>query len=105
MKRTTTIGIIAATLAAGTVAGAGVSAQAATPPRCGNTSLTYGLSQTDGFAGHSAFVLQFRNRGVPAARCTATRAWTRRLPTERRWRTPGGPCSARRAVAGTACSW
>ncbi|HEU5270502.1 MAG TPA: DUF4232 domain-containing protein [Jatrophihabitans sp.] len=34
---------------------------AATVPACGNTSLDYGLSRTEGFMGHSAFVLEFRN--------------------------------------------
>ncbi|MDQ1745074.1 MAG: hypothetical protein QOE23_3413 [Pseudonocardiales bacterium] len=33
----------------------------ATAPACGNSSLDYGVSRTDGFAGHSAFVLLYRN--------------------------------------------
>ncbi|MGL1710513.1 DUF4232 domain-containing protein, partial [Vibrio parahaemolyticus] len=32
-------------------------------PACGNTSLDYGVSASQGFAGHSAFVLLFRNHG------------------------------------------
>jgi hypothetical protein len=46
--------------ATGLAIGAG-SAGAAAAPACGNTSLDYGISRTDGFAGHSAFVLEFRN--------------------------------------------
>jgi hypothetical protein len=45
-----TIGLVAGTGAAGAAA-----------PACGNTSLDYGLSRTEGFAGHSAFVLLYRN--------------------------------------------
>jgi len=45
-----TIGLVAGTSQAGAAA-----------PACGNGSLDYGLSRTDGFAGHSAFVLLYRN--------------------------------------------
>lgn len=48
-----------ASVAIGLAAGAGPAGAAV--PACGNTSLDYGLSRTDGFAGHSAFVLEFRN--------------------------------------------
>jgi hypothetical protein len=43
----------------GLVAGTGPAGAAA--PACGNSSLDYGLSRTEGFAGHSAFVLLYRN--------------------------------------------
>ena len=50
----------------GLVGGAGPAA--ASVPACGNTSLDYGVSRTEGFAGHSAFVLLYRNH--TASSCT-----------------------------------
>src|SRR3954452_18421843 len=61
---TTAMALAGATI--GIVAGAGPASAAV--PACGNTSLDYGLSRTDGFAGHSAFVLEFRNH--THANCT-----------------------------------
>jgi hypothetical protein len=48
---------------AGTVIGlvAGSAPAGAAVPACDNTSLDYGASRTEGFAGHSAFVLLYRN--------------------------------------------
>jgi hypothetical protein len=46
----TTVGLVAGSAPAG-----------ASVPACGNSSLDYGVSRTDGFAGHSAFVLLYRN--------------------------------------------
>jgi hypothetical protein len=50
----------------GLVTGAGPAGAAV--PACGNTSLDYGVSRTEGFAGHSAFVLLYRNHTARA--CT-----------------------------------
>ena len=54
---TSTLALVSATI--GLVAGVGPAG--ATAPACGNSSLDYGVSRTDGFAGHSAFVLLYRN--------------------------------------------
>jgi hypothetical protein len=60
LRTAITTGVLAL---AGTALGlvAGTSPAAAAVPACGNSSLDYGVSQTDGFAGHSAFVLLYRN--------------------------------------------
>lgn len=47
---------------------AGTGPAGAAVPACGNSSLDYGLSRTEGFAGHSAFVLLYRNH--TRAHCT-----------------------------------
>jgi len=47
---------------------AGTGPAGAATPACGNGSLDYGLSRTEGFAGHSAFVLLYRNH--TGAHCT-----------------------------------
>lgn len=57
---------VGATLAAGLVAVAGPAAAAV--PACGNTSLDYGASASEGAAGTSSFVLLYRNH--TSATCT-----------------------------------
>lgn len=61
---TTTLALAGATI--GLIAGVGPASAAV--PACGNTALDYGVSRTDGFAGHSAFVLLYRNH--THANCT-----------------------------------
>ena len=53
-----TTGAALATVAVGLITGAGPAAAA---PACGNSSLDYGVTRPDGFMGHSAFVLEYRN--------------------------------------------
>ena len=60
----TTVALAGAAI--GLLAGAGPAAAAV--PACGNSSLDYGVSRTEGFAGHSAFVLLYRNH--TATSCT-----------------------------------
>ncbi|MBV9820755.1 MAG: DUF4232 domain-containing protein [Actinobacteria bacterium] len=67
LRTTITAGILAlAGSSIGLVAGSGQAAAAV--PACGNSSLDYGVTRTDGFAGHSAFVLLYRNH--TGAHCT-----------------------------------
>lgn len=59
MKRIAIATAVAASVAAGLLTGTG--SASATVPACGNNSLDYGITPTQGAAGTSSFVLLYRN--------------------------------------------